>query len=238
MALLGQLAASRNRGVLEVTNHDGTYKVGFCNGHINAIELPGDDPDTLLGAILVRQGALGKKTVARALDEARRDNRLCGQVLLAAGLSPTVLWNTLKKQARRRFHCFLHYGSGGWRFFSDQSLSPKSALGVPLDPRTELAPLSAMHIEDPNPNAASVTDAPLGRTTRNPAHLPTSIDGHRLPDTRTLKRWWWRMARSCHPDLHPTADQKTRAAMQKRFVQIRKQYLARLAQLENSHPAP
>jgi hypothetical protein len=217
--LLGTIHRAGATGTLELAEDRGrTHRVHVGRGLVVAVEIDGASPS--LAEILRADRAVGEDVLRRSLLRAVSSRRLHGQVLVDEFcLSPEVIGGALRRQTLGRLALL------------EQLADARVAFRVAVR-----APPSALH------------DAPLGpreflhgrrRSRERSSPLPPQVSGRlgawRLlglaPGARVddIKRAYRQLARTLHPDTHPTATDDERRLLQARFVEVTEAYRSLVA---------
>lgn len=216
--LLDALHRAQAHGTLElVEDHGRAHRIHFASGLVTAVEFDGATPS--LAEILRHEGIADDDVMRRSLLRAMASGRLHGEVLVGDfHFSSHVVESALRRQTLARLAAIAA--------LEDARLVFRVAM---RPPRWVLqsAPLHPMDF---------LRNRERWRESRRPTSVPTDDRDawHVLglpPGTQPadIKRAYRRLARSVHPDLHPSATADQRRVLEARFVEITQAYRALLA---------
>lgn len=212
--LLGTLHRAGATGTLELAEDRGrTHRVHIGRGLVVAVEVDGASPS--LSEILRADRCVGEDVLRRSFLRAVSSRRLHGQVLVDEFcLSPAVIGSALRRQLLGRL-ALLEQLVDARVAFRVAVRAPASAVhDAPLEPREFLhGRRQSKERSSPRPPQPSGS---LGAW-----RLLGLPPGARLDD---IKRAYRHLARSLHPDTHPTATEAERRALQQRFVEVTEAY--------------
>jgi len=231
--LLGALHRARVNGTLELAEDRGRlHRVHLALGLVAAVELDAASPS--LAEILRGDNAADDDVLRRSLLRAMSSQRLHGEVLVDDfRLSPEVVGNALRRQVLGRLAVLDK--------LSDARVSFRVAVRVPRGALTgrvsatssratwdpPLAPHEFLHGRRRLREKGSQTPAPPPRRDAQSSwHVLGLPPGAQVDE---IKRAYRRLARTVHPDMHPSASDDERRALQARFVEITHAYRALVA---------
>jgi hypothetical protein len=225
--LLGTLHRARATGTLELVEfHGRTHRVHAARGLVTAVEL--DGAAASLAEVLRRDRAVDDETLRRSLLRAMASRRLHGEVLVRDfKLSPSLVDTALRRQLLTRLAVLEQLGDAQV-FFRVTVRPPRGALADdPLRPPEFLSGRARARDRSPSatPAARRVPASPPA-----PAIDPKQAAAMRLlgvapgADPIAIKRAYRQLARTYHPDLHPTATDDERRALAERFVAVTAAY--------------
>jgi hypothetical protein len=213
--LLGALARARATGTLELVEDAGrAHRVHVADGRVVAVELDGAAPS--LAEILRRDGAADDDVLRRSLLRAMASGRLHGEVLVGEfRVAAPVVGAALRRQALSRLAAIER--------LADARVAFRVAVRPPRGALHE-APLEAREFLHGRRRARA------SRTVVRP--LPAAVDATAwrilglCPGAGQveIKRAYRRLARSVHPDLHPSATAEERKALELRFAELTQAY--------------
>jgi DnaJ-domain-containing protein 1 len=217
--LLGTLHRASATGTLELCEDRGrTHRVHLALGRVVAVEVDGASPS--LAEILRADRTVAEDVLRRSFLRAVSSRRLHGQVLVDEFcLSPSVVGSALRRQLLGRL-ASLEKLTDARVAFRVAVRAPTSAVhDAPLEPREFLHGRRRTR----------------ERTSPRPPQVSGSLGAWRLlglaPGARAddIKRAYRQLARSLHPDAHPTATDTERRALQERFVELTEAYRSLVA---------
>jgi DnaJ-domain-containing protein 1 len=237
--LLGTLHRAKATGTLELTeDSDRTHRVHLSLGLVVAVEI--DGATSTLAEILKREHGVDDEVLRRSLLRAMSSRRLHGDVLVADfRIGDVVVDAALRRQIRSRLER-LEQLPDARVLFRVTVRPPRGAL-------TD-APLTATHFlsgrrrardragQTPRPGRArsysrpdSTGDPRPAPSDPNPASAWRVLGVSTDADPIEIKRAYRRLARSFHPDSHPTASEEERRALARRFQAVTEAYRALVA---------
>jgi DnaJ-domain-containing protein 1 len=225
--LLGTLHRARASGTLELAELRGrTHRVHVSRGLVTAVEL--DGPAASLAEVLRRDRAVDDETLRRSLLRAMASRRLHGEVLVRDfKLSPSLVDTALRRQLLTRL-AVLEQLPDAQIFFRVTVRPPRGALADdPLRPPEFLS--GRRRARDRNPGTSPASRR-VPTTHASPAIDPAHLAALRTlgvpegADATAIKRAYRQLARSYHPDTHPTATDAERRALAARFVAVTAAY--------------
>ncbi len=218
--MLGTLHRAKATGTLELAEDNGrTHRVHLSIGLVVAVEI--DGATSTLAEILKMEHEVDDEVLRRSLLRAISSQRLHGSVLMEDfRIGGVVVDAALRRQIRSR-----------------------------LERLEELADARVLYRVTVRPPRGALTDAPLtpplfltGRRRARDRASPTTTRCDSRPasawrilgvsadaDPSEIKRAYRRLARSFHPDLHPTASEDERRALAQRFQAVTEAYRALVA---------
>lgn len=217
--LLGTLHRASATGTLELAEDRGrTHRVHIGRGLVVAVDIDGVSPS--LAEILRSERAVGDELLRRSFLRAVSSRRLHGQVLVDEfRLSPEVVGRALRRQLLARL-AVLEQLADARIAFRVAIRAPQGAFhDAPLEPREFL------HGRRRSRERASPHPAPV-RETGSAWRVLGLPPGAAVEE---IKRAYRRLARAVHPDVHPTATDAERRALQERFTEITEAYRSLVA---------
>ena len=220
--MLGTLHRARATGTLELAEDGGrSHRVHLAMGLVVAVEI--DGATSTLAEILKREHGVDDEVLRRSLLRAISSQRLHGDVLVEDfRIGDVVVDAALRLQIRSRLER-LEQLHDARVLFRVTVRPPRGALtGAPLLPTQFLS------------GRRRARDR-AGQTPQ-----PAPADSHRASAWRILgvsasagpteiKRAYRHLARSFHPDSHPTASEEERKALAQRFQAVTEAYRALVA---------
>jgi hypothetical protein len=215
--LLGVLHRAQATGTLEIVEDRGrTHRVHVMVGRVVAVELDGVAPS--LAEILRRDQVADDDVLRRSLLRAMASQRLHGEVLVDEfALSPSVVGDALRRQLLARLATLEKIGAGRVSFRVAVRPPRGSLRDTPLEAREFLHGRRRTRERDGWAHA-EVDATPWRVLGLEPGADPV-----------TIKRAYRRLARSVHPDLHPSASEQERRELETRFAKLTEAYRALVA---------
>jgi DnaJ-domain-containing protein 1 len=232
--MLGALHRARATGTLELAEDGGrTHRVHLSIGLVVAVEI--DGATSTLADILKRGQGVDNEVLRRSLLRAISSRRLHGDVLVEDfRVGDVVVDAALRHQIRSRLER-LEQLVDARVLFRVTVRPPRGALtDAPLAASAFLA--GRRRARDragatPRPRPCSRSDSPpLPDPSESPHASAWSVLGVSAgADPSEIKRAYRRLARSFHPDSHPSASEDERRALTRRFRAVTEAYRALVA---------
>jgi DnaJ-domain-containing protein 1 len=223
--LLGKLHRSEATGTLELAEDRGrTHRVHLSGGMVVAVEF--DGATATLGEILRSEARVDDETLRRSLLRAITSRRLHGEVLVCDFKQATsVVDAALRKQMTVRLQR-IDQLPDAQVLFRVTVRPPRGALtSAPLGPRDFLGGRKRTRDVRGGGQARFTAATPPPPRVPDPRASAWRILGVSPgADATEIKRAYRRLARSCHPDMHPEATDTERRALTERFAQVTDAY--------------
>jgi DnaJ-domain-containing protein 1 len=218
--LLGALHRQNAHGTLELVEDRGrVHRIHLVQGLLVGVELDGTSAS--LGEILRGENAAGDDVLRRSLLRAIASRRLLGEVLVGEfQLSPAIVGRALRRQVLARL-AELEKLADARVVFRVAVRAPRWAL--------QAAPLAAREFLNGRRRArdgAAVLEEPVADGCAGAWRVLGISPG---TDVSGIKRAYRHLVRAVHPDLHPSASDDQRRALEARMCQITEAYRALVA---------
>ncbi len=231
--LLGTLHRARVRGTLELTEDLGrTHRVHLVDGMVVAVEF--DGVATTLADVLRTTYGVADITLRHSLVRAITAKRLHGEVLVHDFHLPApVVDAAVRSQMTARLSRIEQLADAHVRFRVTLPPPRGAVTGAPLSPGEFL--VGRRRYRNRGEQASSA------RPARPTTHGSASRRDDRPPsawrvlgvtpgaDATEIKRAYRRLARACHPDLHPEATDPERRSLIERFSAVTAAYRSLVA---------
>jgi DnaJ-domain-containing protein 1 len=237
--LLGALHRARATGTLELGEDSGrTHRVHLSVGLVVAVEI--DGATSTLGEILKREHGVDDEVLRRSLLRAISSQRLHGDVLVSdfrigdvvvdAALRQQI-WSRLERleqlpDARVLFRVTLRPPRGA---LTDAPLAASHFLTGRRRARDRAGQTPRPERTRPYPRSDSLPEALSARPDPYPASAWRVLGVPADADPSEIKRAYRRLARSFHPDSHPSASEEERRVLARRFQAVTEAYRALVA---------
>ncbi len=234
--LLGTLHRAHATGTLELAEDRGrTHRVHMSSGMVVAVEF--DGATATLAEILRGEGQIDDETLRRSLLRAITSRRLHGEVLVSDFKQAALLVDAaLRRQMSVRLTRIEQLPDAQVLFRVTVRPPRGSLTNPPLGPKDFLAgrrrardraKASAPRPQRPIPPPPRFVPPPSFAPP--PSFDPRSSAWRVLgvspgADATEIKRAYRRLARSCHPDMHPHATDTERRALSERFAAVTEAY--------------
>lgn len=217
-------------GTLELAEDNGRrHRVYLSQGLVAAVEVDGSSPS--LAEILRGDRAADDDVLRRSLLRAMASSRLHGEVLVDDfRISPDVVGNALRRQVVARLAMLERLGDArvSFRVAVRPPRGVLSGRALPLEPHEFLHGRRRRREQSSERGERSEANPPPAAVAAHPKAWTTLglTPGSQLSD---IKRAYRRLARTVHPDLHPTASDDERRDLQRRFVELTAAYRSLVA---------
>jgi DnaJ-domain-containing protein 1 len=214
--LLGALYRAEAHGTLEVVEELGrTHRVHLASGLIVAVEF--DGATATLAEMLRTSGEVDDGTLRRSLLRAIASKRLHGEVLVEDfHLAVDVVRGAVRRQMLTRLARIEQLPDAQLRFRVAVKAPRGASVKEPLGPTLFLAGRARLRDRGKKTGPVFPRSAPLSAAPPPPsAWRVLGVDPG--ADTTEIKRAYRRLARACHPDLHPEASEPERRDLTQRF---------------------
>jgi hypothetical protein len=219
--LLGTLYRAKAHGTLEVVEELGrTHRVHVAGGLIVAVEF--DGATATLAETLRASGEVDDGTLRRSLLRAISSKRLHGEVLvLDFHLAPEIVHGAVRRQMLTRLTRIEQLPDAQLRFRVTVKAPRGASIKEPLAPAQFLS--GRPRLRDRGTKTGPVFPRSTPRAASSPAPASPPPSAWRVlgvdpgADTTEIKRAYRRLARACHPDLHPEASEPERRDLTQRF---------------------
>lgn len=219
--LLGALYRECVSGTLELTEEKGptagrVHALHLVRGQI--VQVDSAASVTRLGELLAEQGWLEPQAVPALVEQARHSNVPLGQRLVQAGLLPSeAVVIALRAQIRQRLDAVFHLEDARVAFRLVRARRRELDVTKPLGPDEYLV------------GRPRARDRGRGVTQDEPSAARRRLDLLLLglgpaADPPTIRSAFRRLARSLHPDLHPTARPEQSEVLRRRFADVSAAY--------------
>ena len=234
--ILGMLHRARATGTLELIEDRGrTHRVHLVSGRVTVVDL--DGAGVSLADVLRKEGAVDDDTLRRSLLRAMASRRLHGEVLVRDfQLAPEVIDRALRRQLVARLNTLEHVADARV-CFRVAVRAPRGGLGeLPLDApefltgrrRARDGAARASHEPAHDPQASGPSRR-AGHAASAETHAWRVLGLSPGADLTEVKRAFRRLARSYHPDLHPSASDEERHELERSFAEVTAAYRALVA---------
>jgi hypothetical protein len=210
--LLGTLHRASATGALELVEDRGrTHRIHVARGLVVAVELDGASLSLL--EILRSEHAASEEVLRRSLLRALASRRLHGEVLVSDfRLSPSIVGGALRRQVMARLSLLDRLDDARIAFRVAVRVVRGAVHDDPLQPREFLH--GRRRARGRAPRVGTAVDAS--------AWLALGLAPG--ADIVQVKRAYRLLARSLHPDVHPTASDEQRRSLQTRFAAVTAAY--------------
>jgi DnaJ-domain-containing protein 1 len=233
--MLGTLHRAKATGTLELAEDTGRiHRVHLSVGLVMAVEI--DGATSTLAEILKREHGIDDSVLRRSFLRAISSQRLHGDVLVEDfRIGDVVVDTALRRQIRSRLER-LEQLSDARVLFRVTVRPPRGALtDAPLEAPAFLAGRRRARDragQAPRPErtrAYSSPDSPSSPACSHHASAWRVLGVSAGADPAEIKRAYRRLARTFHPDLHPSASEDERRALAQRFQAVTEAYRALVA---------
>ncbi len=224
--LLGTLHRADATGALELAEDRGrVHRVHLSAGRIAAVEF--DGAAATLGEILRAEGSVDEETLRRSLLRAITSRRLHGEVLVCDfKQAASVIDAALRRQMTVRLQR-IEQLPDAQVLFRVTVRPPRGALHQTPLAAKEFLPgrrRARARLPGPSPRAREAREPLFAAQDAIQASAWRTLGVTPGADAGEIKRAYRRLARSCHPDLHPEATDLERRALSERFSEVTHAY--------------
>jgi hypothetical protein len=218
--LLGTLYRAKAHGTLEVVEELGrTHRVHLASGLIVAVEF--DGATATLAETLRASGEVDDGTLRRSLLRAITSKRLHGEVLVEDfHLAPDLVHGAVRRQMLTRLTRIEQLPDAQLRFRVTVKTPRGASVKEPLGPTQFLSGRPRLRDRGKKSEPVFPRSAPRAASAAPPPPPPSAwrvLGVDPGADTTEIKRAYRRLARACHPDLHPEASEPERRDLTQRF---------------------